>query len=115
MFFFEKKNQKTLDYSAAALSDGASQCCKSFLVLFFKKEPLSLLAFVEPAAPASTDTDFERSYKFLWTAARAPATIDTLQARNTHAAHVDEKPRPFRAGGAAPAARRRIELPLLGR
>jgi hypothetical protein len=37
MFFFEKKNQKTFVRAVAALMD------KSFLLLFFKKEGLSLV------------------------------------------------------------------------
>jgi hypothetical protein len=40
-FFFEKKKQKTFAYLAAALPDRARPICKSFLVLFFKKEPLA--------------------------------------------------------------------------
>ena len=45
MFFFEKKNQKTFAHFArrvlvAGAFDSAS-ICKSFLVLFFKKERLS--------------------------------------------------------------------------
>jgi hypothetical protein len=39
-FFFEKKKQKTFEHLAAAFPDRASQTRKSFLVLFFKKEPL---------------------------------------------------------------------------
>jgi hypothetical protein len=41
VFFFEKKKQKTFDYLAAVSPGSARQICKSFLVLFFKKEPLA--------------------------------------------------------------------------
>jgi len=41
-FFFEKKNQKTFESSAEPLRKGRSQMCKSFLLLFFKKEVLAL-------------------------------------------------------------------------
>jgi hypothetical protein len=38
-FFFEKKKQKTFDYSGCGVSwIKRGQTCKSFLVLFFKKE-----------------------------------------------------------------------------
>jgi hypothetical protein len=40
-FFFEKKKQKTFGYLASAFPGGLSPVCKSFLVLFFKKEPLA--------------------------------------------------------------------------
>jgi len=45
VFFFEKKNQKTLDMAPGASAKAASsvlpQRSKSFLVLFFKKERFS--------------------------------------------------------------------------
>jgi hypothetical protein len=40
-FFFEKKKQKTFDYSASVLQERPKPNSQSFLVLFFKKEPLS--------------------------------------------------------------------------
>jgi len=40
MFFFEKKNQKTFESWAEPSRRGRSQICKSFLLLFFKKEVL---------------------------------------------------------------------------
>ena len=44
-FFFEKKNQKTLALTGAdqpgRVDTAAGRICKSFLVLFFKKERLS--------------------------------------------------------------------------
>jgi len=40
MFFFEKKNQKTFIHWRTWV-DGLSLICKSFLLLFFKKEVLS--------------------------------------------------------------------------
>jgi hypothetical protein len=39
MFFFEKKNQKTFTLGARGAT-GADRRCKSFLLLFFKKEVL---------------------------------------------------------------------------
>jgi hypothetical protein len=39
-FFFEKKNQKTFESWAEPLRKDRSQTCKSFLLLFFKKEVL---------------------------------------------------------------------------
>jgi hypothetical protein len=45
MFFFEKKNQKTLDYGSRAGPTGAVPRDKSFLLLFFKKEVLAFLVF----------------------------------------------------------------------
>jgi hypothetical protein len=42
--FLKKKKQKTFDYFGFGLSGiGSAQTRKSFLVLFFKKEPLSSL------------------------------------------------------------------------
>jgi len=41
VFFFEKKNQKTFDLMAYAAGEVRSKS-KSFLLLFFKKEVLSL-------------------------------------------------------------------------
>jgi hypothetical protein len=41
-FFFEKKNQKTFDPLGSALATPRLQSRKSFLLLFFKKEVLSL-------------------------------------------------------------------------
>jgi hypothetical protein len=38
---FEKKNQKTFESWAEALRKDRSQICKSFLLLFFKKEVLA--------------------------------------------------------------------------
>jgi len=48
-FFFEKKNQKTFATSVRSLaltlvSDSEPNICKSFLVLFFKKERPAYLA-----------------------------------------------------------------------
>jgi hypothetical protein len=40
-FFFEKKKQKTFSDWAEASRENSAQTRKSFLVLFFKKEPLS--------------------------------------------------------------------------
>jgi hypothetical protein len=37
-FFFEKKKQKTFAHLAAASPEALGPGCKSFLVLFFKKE-----------------------------------------------------------------------------
>jgi putative glutamine amidotransferase len=42
VFFFEKKKQKTFVYLASAFRRSSAQTRKSFLVLFFKKERLSL-------------------------------------------------------------------------
>jgi len=39
-FFFEKKNQKTFIHLARAKADRLGSKGNSFLVLFFKKEPL---------------------------------------------------------------------------
>jgi hypothetical protein len=47
VFFFEKKKQKTFDYLAAVSPGSARQICKSFLVLFFKKEPLGYSARIK--------------------------------------------------------------------
>jgi hypothetical protein len=44
-FFFEKKKQKTSDYSASILQERPKPDSQSFLVLFFKKEPLSAACF----------------------------------------------------------------------
>jgi len=46
MFFFEKKNQKTFIYYGARWDVEHATACKSFLLLFFKKEapPLLVLA-----------------------------------------------------------------------
>jgi hypothetical protein len=41
MFFFEKKNQKTFDHKGARLRLAWVPTCKSFLLLFFKKEVLA--------------------------------------------------------------------------
>jgi YfiH family protein len=49
-FFFAKKNQKTLIHKARAVGQRTCQMCKSFLVLFCKKE---LLSFV-PAMTAES-------------------------------------------------------------
>jgi hypothetical protein len=40
-FFFEKKNQKTSESWAEPIRKGRGQICKSFLLLFFKKEGLA--------------------------------------------------------------------------
>jgi hypothetical protein len=40
-FFFEKKNQKTFESWAELFRKDRSQMCKSFLLLFFKKEGLA--------------------------------------------------------------------------
>jgi hypothetical protein len=40
-FFFAKKTQETLGYKAFAFPQRGCQMCKSFLVLFCKKELLS--------------------------------------------------------------------------
>jgi hypothetical protein len=47
-FFFEKKKQKTFGYWLRPLRVGSAWICKSFLVLFFKKEPLPSLKQHEP-------------------------------------------------------------------
>jgi len=48
-FFFEKKNQKTF-FRSLALPARLPPNDKSFLVLFFKKEPLSCLIGPKPLA-----------------------------------------------------------------
>jgi hypothetical protein len=40
-FFFEKKNQKTFDKLDRTCGKAWGPICKSFLLLFFKKEALS--------------------------------------------------------------------------
>jgi hypothetical protein len=50
MFFFEKKNQKTFAPCGLAVASGLGAICKSFLLLFFKKEASCFLA----AAATST-------------------------------------------------------------
>jgi hypothetical protein len=47
-FFFEKKKQKTFGCFGFGLSGEAQPRVKSFLVLFFKKEPLCLGCATRP-------------------------------------------------------------------
>jgi hypothetical protein len=42
-FFFEKKNQKTFANLVSAFPERLARICKSFLLLFFKKEVLPFL------------------------------------------------------------------------
>jgi hypothetical protein len=47
-FFFAKKNQKTLVYTALALPRRVRQMDKSFLLLFLEKEGLASLSMGQP-------------------------------------------------------------------
>jgi hypothetical protein len=50
-FFFEKKKQKTFDYFGFGLPGATEANSQSFLVLFFKKEPLSAACLGIGATP----------------------------------------------------------------
>jgi hypothetical protein len=47
-FFFEKKNQKTFTSLGPLYQERPKPTCKSFLLLFFKKEDLSFAAQLHP-------------------------------------------------------------------
>jgi hypothetical protein len=65
MFFFEKKNQKTFVCSGTRVASVSDQRGKSFLVLFFKKEHLSLSPPSSRTPPARGQSAHGRSLSVL--------------------------------------------------
>jgi hypothetical protein len=66
VFFFEKKNQKTFTYCVRFRRDHDSTS-KSFLLLFFKKEGLSLERLSKPGMASQMAFVFEhRSGAAVW-------------------------------------------------
>jgi hypothetical protein len=65
-FFFEKKKQKTFDYSASVLQETPKPNSQSFLVLFFKKEPLSAASLGQALDTPAYLGSSKKSSRKLW-------------------------------------------------